>query len=337
MKAKTIFALEEAVEDVELADEVGRARHRQGGQGDDQEQRRQHRCPQRHAAHLADVLGTGALVEDRDDDEERRHDEAVVDHLQDRPVGAVGPQGEDPGGDEAELGDRGVTGDQPHVGLGEGHHRAVEDRGQGDHQDHLLEFDRGGGEERQHHPQEAVGADLGEHAGEDDEDRQRRRPVGVGHPAVEEEGGHLDQEGGGEEPEDPALAVDVEALLLDRRDREGEVAAVGGDDRRRDRPDQHQQRADQGEDHHLQGRRGRGRAALAVASPGAEEEVERDQHEVEEEDEEQQVLSQERAQRRRLGDQHQEEEELRALLLAEGGEGDAADPEQLRSAGSGRG
>ncbi len=162
------------------------------------------------------------------------------------------------GGDEAELGDRRVAGDQPHVGLGEGHHRAVEDRGQGDHQDHLLELDRGVGEERQDDAQEAVGADLGEHPGEDDQDRQRRRPVGVRHPAVQEEGRHLDQEGGGEEPEDPALALEVEALLLDRRDREGELAAVGGDDRRRDRPDQHQQRADQGVDHHLQRRR-RGR------------------------------------------------------------------------------
>ena len=202
--------LEEAVEDVELADEVGRPGHRQGRQGDDQKQRRQHRRAQRHPAHLAQVLGPAALDQDRDDDEDRRDDEAVVDHLQDRPVGAVGAQGEDPGGDEAELRHRGVTGDQPHVGLGEGHHRAVEDRGQGDDQDHLLELHGGGGEERQHDSQEAVGADLCQHAGEDRQGRQRRGAVGVRHPAVQEEGGHLDQEGGGEEPEDPALAAVAE-------------------------------------------------------------------------------------------------------------------------------
>ena len=129
------------------------------------------------------------------------------------PSAPSAPQGEDPGGDEAELRHRGVAGDQPHVGLGEGHHRAVEDRGQGDHQDHLLELDRRRGEERQHDPQEAVGADLGQHAGEDRQRRQRRRPVGVGHPAVQEEGRHLDQEGGGEEPEDPALAAVAERVL----------------------------------------------------------------------------------------------------------------------------
>ena len=81
--------------------------------------------------------------------------------------------------------------DQWHVGLGEGHHRAVEDRGQGDHQDDRLELDRRIGEERQDDAQEAVGADLGEHPGEDDEVRQRRRPVGVGHPAVQQEAGIL--------------------------------------------------------------------------------------------------------------------------------------------------
>ena len=124
-------------------------------------------------------------------------------------------------------------------------------------------------------------------------------------------------------------AADRHALLLDRLDREGEVAAVGGDDRHGDRADQHQQRADQRVDHHLQRRLRRGRAAFggAVDAPGAEEEVERHQHQVEEEDEEQQVLGEERAQRRRLRRQHQEEEDLRPLLFAERGEGDPADPE----------
>ena len=125
------------------------------------------------------------------------------------------------------------------------------------------------------------------------------------------------------------LAAERHALFLDRLDREGEVPAAGGDDRRGDRADQHQQRADQGVDHHLQRRLRRRRPAFGrpVHAPGAEEEVERHQHQVEEEDEEQQVLGEERAQRRGLRRQHQEEEELRALLLAEGGEGDPAGPE----------
>ena len=155
--------VEEPVEDVELADEVGRPRHRQGRQGDDQEERRQDRGLDRHAAHLGQVLASRALGEDRDDHEQRRDDQAVVDHLQDGAVGAVGGEGEDPRGDEAELRHRRVAGDEAHIGLREGHHRAVEDRGERDHQDHLLEFDRRIREERQHDAQEPVGADLGQH------------------------------------------------------------------------------------------------------------------------------------------------------------------------------
>ena len=67
--------------------------------------------------------------------------------------------------------------------------------------------DRRLGEQRQRDPQEAVGADLREHRREQDQHRQRRGPVGVGHPAVDREGRHLDQEGGGEEAEDPLLAA----------------------------------------------------------------------------------------------------------------------------------
>ena len=257
-----------------------------------------------------------------------RDDEAVVDHLQDRPVGAVGAQGEDAGGDEAELGDRGVPGDQPHVGLGEGHHRAVEDRGQGDHQDHLLELDRRVGEERQHDPQEAVGADLGEHAGEDDQ-RPAAAPPGRRRASsrAARKAGILTRKAAAKNQKIQRWVPTsrpccwIAAIEKVRWPPSAEMIAVAI------AADQHQQRADQGVDDHLQRRRGGRRAALAVAAPGAEEEVERDQHQVEEEDEEQQVLGQERAQRRGLGQQHQEEEELRALLLAEGGEGDAADPE----------
>ena len=131
--------------------------------------------------------------------EDRRHHEAVVDHLQHRAVGAVGAQGEDPDRDEAELGDRGVAGDQAHVGLRERHHRPVEDAGDADQQDQLLEVDGGLRVERQRDPQEAVGADLREHPREQRQHRQRRGPVGVGQPAVDDDRRHLDQEGGGEE------------------------------------------------------------------------------------------------------------------------------------------
>ena len=181
----------------------------------------------RQAAEPRQVLGAGALPQQGDDQEDRRHHQAVVDHLEHRAVGAVGSQGEDPDRDEAELGDRGVAGDQAHVGLRERHHRAVEDAGDADHQDQLLEVDRRLRVERQRDPQEAVGADLREHARQQRQHRQRRGAVGVGQPAVDEERRHLDQERGGEEQEDPVLAAGPERVGAQVGEREAQVARPG--------------------------------------------------------------------------------------------------------------
>ncbi len=79
---------------------------------------REHRRAERDAAHVADVLRAArAPREQRDDEQQRRHDEAVVDHLQQRALRALRVQREDPERDEAELRDRGVPGDQARVGL----------------------------------------------------------------------------------------------------------------------------------------------------------------------------------------------------------------------------
>ena len=170
------LGLEDPDQDVELADEVRGPRHRQGRQGDDQEQGREHRRPHREAAEPGEVLAPRALPQQGDDQEDRGHHQAVVDHLEHGAVGAVGAQGEDPDRDEAELGDRGVAGDQAHVGLRERHHRPVEDAGDADQQDQLLVGDGGLRVERQRDPQEAVGADLREHPREQRQHRAGARP-----------------------------------------------------------------------------------------------------------------------------------------------------------------
>ena len=109
---------EDAEQDQELADEVRRAGHRERRERDDQEDAGEHRRAEGDAAHLADVLrAAGAAGEQRDDEQQRRDDEPVVDHLQQRALGALRVQREDPERDEAELGDRGVPGDQARVGL----------------------------------------------------------------------------------------------------------------------------------------------------------------------------------------------------------------------------
>ena len=241
-----------------------------------------------------------ALGEQHDHEQHRRDDEPVLDRLHQRALGArrgvVG--GEDAERDEAELGDRRVAEDQPRVGLRERHHRAVEDRQHGEHEQDRLEVVHGVREQRQRHAQEAVGGDLGDHAGEHGQRGQRHRAVGVGHPAVERERRHLDQEREREGGEDPLLRALGQPVGDEVRERE---AQLGRPARRqhggRRRGGQHQQRADERVDDHLHGRRD-----AVGAAPDPDQEVERHQHQVEEEDEDAEVLRQERAQHGRLGD-----------------------------------
>ena len=218
-----LLDVERAQQDQELAREVRRARHRQRRQRGDQEQHRQHRRAERDPAVVADVLrALGALGQQHDHEEQRRDDQPVVDRLQQRALRALarGVDGEDPERDEPELRDRRVAEDQPRVGLREGLHRAVQDRDdRQDQQDRVEVLDRGR-EQRQHELQEAVGRDLGDHAGEERQRRQRHRPVRVRHPAVERERRHLDQERQRERDEDPLLrALGQRVRVPDRRAR----------------------------------------------------------------------------------------------------------------------
>ena len=136
------LGLEDPGQDQELPDEVGRSRHRQRRQRDDQEQRRQHRCAHRETAHPPQVVGApDPRGEQRDDEEQRHHHEPVVDHLDDRSLGALVPQREDAERDEPELRDRRVPDDQRRGLLRERHHRPVQDARHRDHQHQLLERD----------------------------------------------------------------------------------------------------------------------------------------------------------------------------------------------------
>ena len=74
-----------------------------------------------------------------------------------------------------------------------------------DHQQQLLVVTDACGNSGRHDPQEAVGADLRQHARKHRDHGRGRRAVGVRHPAVQREGRHLHQERGGEEQEDPVL------------------------------------------------------------------------------------------------------------------------------------
>jgi hypothetical protein len=119
---------------------------------------------------------------------------------------------------------------------------------------------------------------------------------------------HLDQEGERERGEDPLLRALRQRVAHEVAEHERQLGRPArAQHRGRRRGGQHQQRADQGVDDHLQ-RRG---DSLARA-PLADEEVERHQHQVEEEDEQREVLRQERAQHRGLADPEVDGEQRRA-------------------------
>jgi hypothetical protein len=302
------LGVEDADQDEELAGEVRRARHGQVRERDDEEERGQQGRAERQAAHVAQVLAAArALGEVGDDDERGGHDQAVVDRLQDRALGAVAAQREDPEDDEAELRDGRVPEDQARAGRRERHRRPVEDRGERQHQHQVLEVRAGVGEDRRDDAQEAVGGDLGEHRREHGEHRQRHVAVAVGHPAVERERRHLHEERRGEAEEDPLLRALAQRVGRQVAEREAQVVAalLGDQDARGDRRGQHQQRPDQGVDEQLGDRRD----ARALRPPDPRQEQERQQHQVEEQDEERQVLGHQRAEHGALG-QAEEEEEL---------------------------
>ncbi len=103
--------LEDAEQDQELADEVRRARHRERGERDDQEQRREHRRAERDPAHVADVLRAAGP---------RARSSATMKNsgattrpwltiCSSAPWAPCGSQREDPERDEAELRDRRVA------------------------------------------------------------------------------------------------------------------------------------------------------------------------------------------------------------------------------------
>ena len=138
--------------------------------------------------------------------------------------------------------------------------------------------------------QDAVGAHLEQHAGQDDRDRRRRLDVRVGQPGVEREGRDLDGEA--DEEREPEQQLDVE------RDRVGHQARPAscmskrvrvGREVEDEHRDQHQHRAEQRVEEELD------RRVLAPrAAPDADQEVHRQQHDLPEDVEEEEVERDER-------------------------------------------
>ena len=295
----------------DLRDELAQPRQTRGGQRGDEEQPGRHRRDLLEAAHPADQRGAPTLDDEAGDQEQRGGRDPVVDHVEDRAVGALVGEHEDAERDEAEVAQRGQA-DQPQdVVLADCQERAVDDRDQGQHHDQRRSPVGGLREQAEAEPQHAEGGDLVEHAHQQHAGRRRRLLRGVGQPGVDREqrclGGERDEEAG-EEP--PARARgDVELLQVVDEVRRG--AGVGGDDVEPDHRAEQHQPASQLEHQELQ--RG-GRALLAAEA--TDEEVRRDQRRLEDDVEEEDVGREEDHERQGLEGQRPGEPRLALVIGA---------------------
>ena len=171
---------------------------------------------------------------------------------------------------------------------------------------------RGVGEERHAEAQQAVAAELEQHAGEDHRAGGRCLDVRVGQPGVEREHRHLDREGEEEAGEGEELERRVEAeaaqrLVVERAGprARGDLVGVG---HAQDR-DEHEQRADERVEDELD----RGVDAVGAA-PDADDQVHRDEHELPEDVEEEHVEREEHADHADLEHQEGDHVLLHALL-----------------------
>ncbi len=299
-----------AGEDLELGDESGepgQTERAERGHG------RQRREPGRRGGQTSvggHVVGSGPRVQDPGEQEQGTGEQAVADHLRhragDRHRGRVrlGPGGQ-PGRaqsqqDVAHVVDGGV-GDHPlEVGLGQRDQCSVQ------HRDHSQGHEHRGvgaprlGQDRHGDADEAVGAHLQQHPGQDRRTGRGRVGVGGRQPGVERHQGGLDRqtEGHGQQHQAPGRAPAVQRGLAGQL-HHVEGARVGGQVQA-DEAQQQRQRPDERVQEELQ-RRARGGAV----APSGDDEVHADDRQVEEDEEQDQVERDEQAQRHRLQEQEQ--------------------------------
>ena len=200
---------------------------------------------------------------------------------------------------DARIGDEGF-----HVLLDEGHQASVDDPDDGQDGQARGEGRRGLRKEGEPQPQEAVGAHLQEHGGQQHRARRRRLDVGVGQPGVEREERDLDGESQAEGQEEPGLEGGGEGHGGQVGDRQrvgaGRSVIRGVEDQD---ADQHEQAAEHGEQDELHGG-----VDPAAAAPDADEEVHGDEHGLPEHVEEEQVEGDEDPDHAGLEQEHEERE-----------------------------
>ena len=194
--ATQVLMLEGAEQHQELADEAAGARQADRGQHEHHEDEGIDRHAVDEAAVGGDLAGVHAVVDDADDKEQRRRDDAVAQHLEDRALDALHRHAEGADGHEAHVRHRRIGDQLLHVLLRQRHQRGVDDGDDAEREDQRREDDRGVRQHRQREAQEAVAAELQQHAGQDHRARRRRLDVGVRQPGVHRPHRQLDGEGG---------------------------------------------------------------------------------------------------------------------------------------------
>ena len=143
---------------------------------------------------------------------------------------------------------------------------------------------------------DAVGAELGQHAGQQHRALFGGLGVGVGRPGVQREERRLDREGRREGQEEQDLRRRGQVGLHERPELEGQVVVLRlVDEGQRQDPDQQEGRAEEGVEEELDG----GVGAPLVA-PAGDDEVRRHERELEHEEEDDEVERQEAPHHRRL-------------------------------------
>ncbi len=284
--------------DQELAGERRRAGHGEGDHSRDQDDGRERRPPTRHSTECVELARSAAPLDHADEEKHARRDERVRDREQD---GAVEPEvveREDADGDEPHLRHRRVGDHATEIRRTEGEQRSVDEPRAGEDEDESREVVRRLRELRDSDSQEAVDRRLRDDRGEHRRHLYRRLAVRERQPAVEREERRLDREGDREAEEDPDV---VARPRLGERERP--LRHPERDDRR-----EHQQRARHRVDDE------RHRCGLpALASPHADEDVQRDEHRLERDVEEEEILRGERGDDRAEQEEHQRVVGARAL------------------------
>ena len=300
---------EHALEDEELADEAVQRRQADRGHRHDQKNDGVGRHHLRQTAILGDLTRMAPLVDVADQQEERAGRDAMVELLNDAPHDANRVEREHAQHDHGHVTHARVRHEALPVLLRHRAQRAVHDADNRKRHHHRDEMPCRIRQYRQREADEAVGAHLQQNSRQDDGAGCRRVRVRVGQPGVERKHRHLDREPEEKREEHPPLQVERHVHVLELRDVEGvhagDAVAVEVEPQN---AEQHDDAADEG----VQEKFDR-RVQPPVASPDADEEIHRHEHDLPEQEEQQEVEADERSHHACLEDEQKDVVLLHAL------------------------